>query len=100
MTDDTGPDLESPSVVPLNPNRPSAAPLGPQRDVISCLEALLEDARSAKAIGVIVIAVDQNGSCLSSSAGAVSFTVGIAQLELFKAQLIRKCMLVNNQGVL
>lgn len=91
----TGPVLADPTVVPLHPDRSSAAPLGPQPELVALLERCLEDARSGKAIGGIVILLGNDGACYSNSAGAFTYAAAIAQLELFKTQLTFQCLQSN-----
>lgn len=95
MTDT--PEISEPNVAPLFPNRPSAAPLGPQEDVIKLLSAIGAEAEAGKIVGLILIAVDGPGACRSNTAGAFTFATAIAQLELLKAQLIINCLKQNGQ---
>jgi len=91
---DTPDTPDSDKVAPLFPNRPSAAGVSTQQpDVEALLERVAQDIAQGKAIGLMVILYSRDGSAASNSAGAITLANGIAQLELFKTQLMLQALL-------
>ena len=72
------------NISPLFHDRPTAAPLPPQPDVIGVLESLLNEARSGQIIGLACIAFHNSGSFRSGTAGKVSYLTMLGALEDLK----------------
>lgn len=71
-------------------DRPTAAGIPPQQDVIDTIEAMLRDAKEGKITGLLFIAFDQNCSHMYDMAGKVPYSTAIGVLEQFKTHIVLK----------
>ncbi len=78
------------NVEPLFPDRPSAAPLGPQPEIVTALESIAVEAASGKITGLLMIALDAKGDIKVSISGKVPFSDAVAALEQMKFGILAR----------
>lgn len=72
------------NVEPLFKDRPSAAPLPAQPEVVEELEKFMLSAASGKITGLIAIGFNEDGKHLVSMVGKVQLNQGVSSLEQLK----------------
>lgn len=79
-------------MLPLRPDRPSAAEVPVQPDVIEMLESLLSEVRSGKITAVAMVAYDQFGHFKCGVTGKATYTAFVGGLSdlIFEIQLTQR----------
>ncbi len=77
------------NVAPLFPDRPSAAALPPQPEVIGLLEHLVELAKQGKLVGLVIIGFDEMSEGSHALVGKCPYatTIGIIEDVKFNLQI-------------
>lgn len=83
------------NVQPLFSDRPSAAPLPPQSDIVEVLEEYMLGAVSGKVTGLILLAFNQSGGFGEAIAGKVPLQSGITSLEKMKFGILLRDFTAN-----
>lgn len=78
-----------PTVVPLFSDKPSAAPLPPDAELIASLEGLLEDARQGRVVALTGAVYNGSGHHQLLALGKVSLSNSIGTLELLQYTLMK-----------
>lgn len=87
-TDGAVPEEEpAPNVLPLFSNRPSAAPLPPQPEVIGVLETLLSLAQNGKITGLALVAFDELGGVSAGTLGKCPYLTLLGALDNLKFEV-------------
>lgn len=72
------------NVAPLFPDRPTAAGLPPQPEVVEQLESFLHEAVTGKVTGIIIFGFDQVGGHRTAMVGKVKMSDSISAIEQLK----------------
>ncbi len=78
------------NVEPLFPDRPSAAPLGPQPEVMKTLEEFMLEAATGLHVGVMIVAFNDLGQHKVGMAGKIQFAYGVTALEQMKFGILAR----------
>lgn len=72
------------NVTSLFPDRPSAAPPGPQEEVVRLLEEFAIEAASGRHTGIMIISFNELGQHKEAMSGKIPFSYAVTALEKMK----------------
>lgn len=74
----------------LFPDKPSAAPLPPQPDIVDALEQYAFDASAGKITGLLMIGLGPAGEVAAVMRGKIAFTDAVSALEQMKFGILAR----------
>lgn len=78
------------NVAVLFPDKPSAAPIPPQPEIVKVLEDYLLDAASGKMTGMLIIGISDTGSVRTAIAGKIPLSHALSSLEQMKFGMLAR----------
>lgn len=85
----------SDNVSVLFPDKPSAAPLPPQPQIVQLLDEYGVEAAGGKMVGLLIIGIRDDGSVKAGISGKVGFRDGVAALEQMKFGILARDYIAN-----
>lgn len=95
MTDEIDGLHGSDNISVLFPDKPSAAPLPPQPQIVQLLDEYGLEAVGGKMVGLLIIGIRDDGSVKAGISGKVGFRDGIAALEQMKFGILARDYISN-----